>query len=189
MATISHVEDGKVEISTARLLLRGARATTADEAALYEAFSDPEVMKYMGSIPHTCLTSTAKWLSTMLGSPHNGVTDFIIALTTPTAGGPVAVGKIGVWKDQEIGFFLARKYWGRGIAQEALNAVIPYFFGEVEMSEITADVDPDNESCIGLLKKAGFVVKGFEERTYKVGEKWCDSLYMILEKKAWQEKG
>ncbi|KIY01012.1 uncharacterized protein Z520_03678 [Fonsecaea multimorphosa CBS 102226] len=185
MATVSHVE-GRVEISTTRLLLRGARATSDEEAALYEAFSDPEVTKYMGSEPHTCLTSTAKWLSTMVDSPQNGVTDFIITLTTSTPGPPVTVGKIGIWRDQEIGFFLARKYWGQGIAQEALNALIPYLFGEERMNEITADVDPDNESCIGLLKKVGFVVYGFRKRTYKVGEKWFDSQYMILRRETWQ---
>ncbi|OAL32588.1 hypothetical protein AYO20_07898 [Fonsecaea nubica] len=193
MATVLHVEDGNVEISTSRLLLRGARATTTDEAALFEAFSDPEVMKYIrlqrGSDPHTCLASTAKWLSTMLESRQNGVTDFLITLTTSTsAHHPVVVGKIGVWKDQEIGFFLVRKYWGQGIAREALDAVIPYLFGEAGLSEITADVDPRNQSCCGLLRKVGFVVNGFEEKTYKVGETWCDSLYMKLEKETWREK-
>lgn len=41
---ISKLEDGQIEISTARLILRGARA--ADVRSLHEAFSDPEVMKY-----------------------------------------------------------------------------------------------------------------------------------------------
>jgi RimJ/RimL family protein N-acetyltransferase len=41
---VTHLEDGRVEISTPRLLLRGARED--DVAGLYEAFSDPEVMRY-----------------------------------------------------------------------------------------------------------------------------------------------
>ncbi|OAP60408.1 hypothetical protein AYL99_05410 [Fonsecaea erecta] len=125
----------------------------------------------------------------MVDSPQNGTTDFMITLATSTPEPPFAVGKVGVWKEQEIGFFLARKYWGKGIAREALDALIPYLFGEAGMSEITADVDPENEACIRLLKKVGFVVNGSEKRTYKVAEKWCDSLYMLLKREKWREKG
>ncbi|EXJ66839.1 uncharacterized protein A1O5_10034 [Cladophialophora psammophila CBS 110553] len=100
----------------------------------------------------------------MVSAPQNGVTDFIITLlnSSTTPHHPVTVGKIGVWRDNEVGFFLARQYWGKGIAQEALIALIPYLFGEVGMSEITADTDPRNEACVGLLKKVGFVVNGFK---------------------------
>lgn len=41
---VSFVEDNKVEISTKRLLLRGASDT--DSGGLYGAFSDSEVMRY-----------------------------------------------------------------------------------------------------------------------------------------------
>lgn len=44
MAEINRVEAGNVEISTPRLLLRGAKAGDGD--GLHEAFRDPEVMKY-----------------------------------------------------------------------------------------------------------------------------------------------
>ena len=42
--TISHLEDGQVDITTQRLLLRAARE--GDVPGVYEAFSDPEVMRY-----------------------------------------------------------------------------------------------------------------------------------------------
>ncbi|KIW95548.1 uncharacterized protein Z519_04133 [Cladophialophora bantiana CBS 173.52] len=126
----------------------------------------------------------------MVSAPQNGVTDFIITLLNSSTSShhPITVGKIGVWRDNEIGFFLVRQYWGKGIAEEALNALIPYLFGEVGMSKITADTDPRNGACVGLLKKVGFVVNGFKEKTYKVGGNWTDSLYLILEKETWQKK-
>ncbi len=40
----SQVDEGKIEISTSRLLIREARQR--DAVALYEAFRDPEVMRY-----------------------------------------------------------------------------------------------------------------------------------------------
>jgi hypothetical protein len=42
--TISHLNDGKVTISTPHLLLRGA--VEGDVQDLHKAFSDPEVMRY-----------------------------------------------------------------------------------------------------------------------------------------------
>jgi RimJ/RimL family protein N-acetyltransferase len=43
-ATVVRVENEKVELHTSRLRLRGA--TTHDPEHLYNAFTDPEVMRY-----------------------------------------------------------------------------------------------------------------------------------------------
>lgn len=84
---------------------------------------------------------------------------------------------------------LARAYWGQGLAQEALRAVIPYFFQEVGMSEITADTDPRNAASIGLLQKLGFVVFDFKEKTWQIGAEWFDSTYLKLTKEKWEAQG
>lgn len=199
-ATIAYLDDGKIEISTKRLLLRGGREN--DSAGLYEAFRDAEVMRYWcvlilrfqskaqlswhrSTLPHSSQDQTKEWVHKMIQSPQNGVVDFIICLQpdfTP-------IGKIGVWQDQEVGFMLARAYWGQGLAQEALRAVIPYFFQEVGMSEITADTDPRNAASIGLLQKLGFVVFDFKEKTWQIGAEWFDSTYLKLTKEKWEAQG
>lgn len=53
--TVHHLEDGKVEISTTRLLMRAAQDD--DSTAVHDAFSDPEVMQYWCVFYYGSLTS------------------------------------------------------------------------------------------------------------------------------------
>ena len=52
------------------------------------------------------------------------------------------------------------------------------------MEWVVADVDPRNESCIGILTKFGFVETGRRERTLETHLGWCDSVYFELRKGA-----
>ncbi|MEO2205209.1 GNAT family N-acetyltransferase [Paenibacillus pabuli] len=56
----------------------------------------------------------------------------------------------------EIGFDLAREYWGRGLMQEALKPVIDFGFKEMGLNFIEATVEKDNEKSISLLRKLDF---------------------------------
>ncbi|ETI22641.1 hypothetical protein G647_06717 [Cladophialophora carrionii CBS 160.54] len=118
----------------------------------------------------------------MTTSDQNGVTDFIIVHKATAS----PIGKIGVWQDQEIGFLLSRSHWGQGLAKEALHCVLPYLFREKGMEEVTADVDPRNHRSIRLLEGVGFVRTGFKERTWELGSKWVDSLYLGLRRERWE---
>ena len=118
----------------------------------------------------------------MVGSPQNGRTDFIISLRAEDS----AIGKIGVWQDQEIGFLLARERWGQGLALEALQAILPHLFDTVNFDHLTADIDPRNKASDGLLRKVGFEDDGYKENSMKIGEEWVDSQYLKLTKTKWQ---
>lgn len=121
----------------------------------------------------------------MIESPENGVSDFIIVLSTPSDF-PVVIGKVGMWslKRNEIGFMLNRSYWGKGYMAEALSALIEYLWSGKggDVRKITADVDPRNNACISLLKKFGFRETGYEKKTLETHLGWCDSLYLTLYK-------
>lgn len=112
------------------------------------------------------------------------MTEFVICLQHD----PRPIGKIGVWQDEEVGFLLGRKHWGKGYALEAFNALLPFYFNEKHLRCITADTDPRNDASIGLLKKLGFVVYSFKEKTWQVGDEWVDSLYLKLTKEDWQAR-
>jgi ribosomal-protein-alanine N-acetyltransferase len=120
----------------------------------------------------------------MTAGAQNGVTDFVICLKPDLT----PVGKCGIWQGEEIGFMLARAHWRKGLAAEALRAVLPYFFSERGMLEIVADVDPRNTSSMALLQKLGFVVYDFKERTFQLGDEWVDSSYLKLTKEQWNTR-
>lgn len=73
-------------------------------------------------------------------------------------------------------------HWGKGLALEAMTAVIAYLFGASDVKELTADVDPRNEASLRLLGRLGFVETGRAERTLKWRDEWCDSVYLALQK-------
>ncbi len=56
----------------------------------------------------------------------------------------------------EVGFDLAKQYWGKGFMFEAMKAAIDYGFTKMGLTMIDATVEPDNERSIRLLRKLGF---------------------------------
>jgi ribosomal-protein-alanine N-acetyltransferase len=106
--------------------------------------------------------------------------DFIITLE-----GQV-IGKAGCWRLPQIGFILHPDCWGKGLAREAVAAVIERLFVEHGLAEITADVDPRNQSSLGLLERLGFRETSRAARTWHVGDEWCDSVYLALNREDWR---
>ncbi len=81
---------------------------------------------------------------------------------------------------------LSRTYHRRGLASEALAAVLEYLFEERGVEGITTDVDPRNEASGGVLEKHGFAVTGRGERTWEIGGVWVDSEYRGLRRQGWE---
>ena len=157
---------------TPRLTLRAAAVD--DAAALHVIFSDPEAMRYWSCPPHTRLAQTIAWLDGMIASPANGHSDFLIEHD----GG--VVGKVGCWRQWEIGFMLRPDRWGRGLAREAATAVIGHIFRLGDADAIVADVDPRNHPSLRLLGALGFIETGRASGTMQVGEELCDSVFLKL---------
>jgi [ribosomal protein S5]-alanine N-acetyltransferase len=55
----------------------------------------------------------------------------------------------------EVGYYLGRKAWGRGLATEIARRVVEYGFTELELPRIVAVVRPDNAASQNVLSKAG----------------------------------
>jgi len=60
--------------------------------------------------------------------------------------------------DQEVGYWIARKYWGRGIATRALAL----FLQDLPMRPLHARVVHDNAGSRRVLEKCGFAQIGLE---------------------------
>ncbi len=162
----------EVVLETPRLRLR--RFQLADVPAIHVAMSDPEVMRYWSTLPHETEAQTRAWVESTTAAVLAGESDdFVI-----TQDG-VAIGKAGLWQGSEIGYFLRRSHWGRGLAREALQAVISRAFGR-GVTAVTADIDPRNDRCLRLLLSLGFEKTGEAHATFRLGEVWADSLYLAL---------
>jgi len=142
-------------LETERLRLRKRRVADAD--ALYPSYTDPELMHWWSNGPHESVEQTRAdfgrrspewrcWAITLKGDD--------------TAIGFVAAGEKRQGNVTEIGYMLARAYWGKGIAAEAVSAVIDQLFGPEGQRRVFADTDPENLHSRGLLERLGFKLEG-----------------------------
>ena len=159
------------EIRTERLILR--RARQEDTPAMHRIMSNPVAMRFWSTPPHRTLADTERWMASMIEADPNTSDDFIVTLEGRL------IGKLGAWKLPEIGFLLDPDQWGRGLASEAMRAFIERR-RKLDSAELTADVDPRNETSLRLLKRSGFEETHRARRTWQVGEEWCDSVYLRL---------
>lgn len=161
-------------IFTQRLVLRRARED--DLEAMHRILSDGRAMLYWSSLPHETRADTQEWLDNMIAAPEAESCDFIIELNGRT------IGKVGCYRVPEIGYIIHPDHWGKGYAKEALAAVIPHLFARFDMPALKADIDPRNCRSIKLLEGLGFTLIGRAERTWRIGEQWCDSVYYELKR-------
>jgi RimJ/RimL family protein N-acetyltransferase len=131
-------------------------------------------MRYWSSLPHRELAETREWLANMIASEPGVREDFVVEFD-----GRV-IGKAGCYQLPEIGYILHPDCWGRGLATEALTAVIAHVFERHPIPALRADIDPRNTASIRLLTKLGFVESGRAARTWHIGDEWCDSIYFTL---------
>jgi len=73
------------------------------------------------------------------------------------------IGDIGFLNNDEngkswVGFTLNSKYWKKGFAKEAVEAVILHYF-DLGVLDVWASIDPKNNSSKKLLEKLGFVLE------------------------------
>lgn len=88
------------------------------------------------------------------------------------------VGSIGVFRQTnihsrtaELGYYVAEEYWGRGIAQTAVNSIVEYVFENTDIVRIFAEPFARNAASCRVLKKCGFVFEGImRKNAFKNGE-------------------
>jgi len=88
-------------------------------------------------------------------------------------------------KRAEIGFALAKNFWGSGYASEAVTRLLVFAFEELGIHRIEADVDPNNLSSLKLLEKQGFQREGLMRERWQILGEVQDSVILGLLKHEW----
>ena len=151
------------------------RLALSDVPAMHAIFADAEAMKYWSRLPHSDVAETEAWVAKTIASVEAGEADDY-AVEEEGA----LVGRVGLWRSNEIGLIFSPAVWGKGVARAATLALIERARAR-GVEQIMADIDPRNERVARFLHKLGFRKTGSAKNTYRLGDKWTDSDYLVLD--------
>jgi RimJ/RimL family protein N-acetyltransferase len=133
-----------------------------DRAHLVALFTDPEVMRFVGTGVQTEEVAR-EGFERIFTRVYEPKAFDIWALFSKEDGAFVGHAELKPRRDElarpgdfEIIYVLGRGNWGRGFATEVARAVLVYGFRELRLGRIHATVDAENEASIRVLLKLGF---------------------------------
>jgi ribosomal-protein-alanine N-acetyltransferase len=149
------------ELVTERLRLRAP--LPGDAAALLAVLGDPEVTRYH-NVP--TLTTLAEAQALLGRLEQRYAARETIRWTIELVEHSEVIGTVGLLRfdfehrHAEIGYEIARRWWGRGFTPEAAAAVVRYGFSVLGLHRIEAGVLPGNDASVRVLRKLGFLEEG-----------------------------
>jgi RimJ/RimL family protein N-acetyltransferase len=87
----------------------------------------------------------------------------------------------------DLGFALARAYWGKGYMGEALRVLLRFGFSAMQLHRLTADTDPRNAASIRTLERLGFRREGYLREHYLLHGERQDSILYGLLRSDWEQ--
>src|SRR5260221_2259397 len=143
-----------------RVLLRPLSG--ADAAGLHQAYGDPEAMRFWDFPASADVAETAQRIGWSLQSSARFHACWSVVLRDDAR----VVGMVNYhhrepWNRRlEVGYILARAYWGRGLMSDAMRTFLAHCFGALDSHRIEATIEPDNLASIRLAERLGFRREG-----------------------------
>ena len=106
------------------------------------------------------------------------IINFVIDINGEVAGS-VGFAKIEVHR-AEIGYWLTRKHWNKGIMTKAVKLITKFGFDKLGFKRIYGYVFPFNKPSMKVLKKAGYKFEGILRKNTKKGNRFIDD-YLVRE--------
>ena len=174
---------GTQKIETKRMVLR--KFSVYDAEAMYRNWaSDPEVTKYLTWPAHASIEVSRAVLKDWVSAySQKNCYQWAIVLKEH---GDEPIGSISAvqWNDDiamvEIGYCIGKAWWHRGIISEALQAVMDFFFDQVEANRIQCRHDPRNPHSGMVMKKCGMKYEGTMRSSDKNNQGICDACCYAL---------
>jgi [ribosomal protein S5]-alanine N-acetyltransferase len=141
--------------TTARLRLR--RPQLSDVSAVFAYGSDIEVARYMDWPKSVTPQDTARATERAIHRWESGK-EFSWRLTVPPDDTPIGGVACSIEGHRaELGFLVARQFWGEGYATEGARAVFAWLASLGGVLRIQATCDIDNKASARVLEKLGML--------------------------------
>jgi len=157
-----------------------------DKPALLEHLHSKDVYNTTLSIPHPYSEADAdSWLLRRIAYNEKQGKEVSFAIRNVDAKliGVVSADnlELGDTHKTEIGYWLARDYWGQGIMTDAVKAYVNYAFEELGLLKLVAHCFELNIGSARVLEKNGFKLEGRLRKHFRKDGKLYDArIYGLL---------
>jgi len=155
---------------------------------LYKQFSREDVTRFYGMDPLETLEQAEKMVANMIAGfeAKRSMRWGIQVKESGEFAGTIGLNGLQLWsKKCEVGYDLHPDYWGKGYIKEALGAVLPYCFDELNLSRVGATTFPANEASWQLLLKVGFEKEGLLRNYLYQGSQNHDAYMFSMTREDW----
>lgn len=176
----------EIILETPRLLLRPWVETDAE--ALYKYASDPAIGPATGWQPHASEEESREVIRTVLSLPET------YAIVWKETGEPI--GSISLMEPRvsaeesgkalELGYWMARTYWGRGIMPEAVERILKRAFEELNCEKLWCAYFDGNGQSARVAEKCGFSYDHSEEVDWKPLNRQLTEHFTCLTRGKWE---
>ena len=148
---------------TERLRLR--KPVLADAEVIFQQYAqDADVTKYLTWLPNGKIEDTREFVRTCLTTWQEGDSYHWVIVRKEDR---LLLGMITARVDGhkwELGYVLARAYWGRGYMTEAVKSLIACALKQPSVYRVWSVCDLDNPASARVMEKAGMLREGVLRR-------------------------
>lgn len=143
-------------LSTATLILEPLSRDEDVYAWLCGLYADAEVMRYIGSGVRSAEVARAGLDRLVAQGERERFGFWVLRRRDDLArvGGALLMRR-REGSPVELGFLLAKPFWGQGFATQAARALVEHAFGALALPELEAFTDAGNAASAAVLRKAG----------------------------------
>jgi len=171
-----------MKIQGSKIILRTIGIADADSIAKHIT---ADIVRYMIDIPNPYYKKDA--LSFIKETQAKMRKKEVLRLGIQEANSKEIIGMMGLESiDQrsnnaEIGYWLGKSHWGKGLMTEAVMLMTAYGFNKLKMKRLYARVYGPNIGSAKVLQKVGYKKEGQLRKHVKLGGRYVDEIrYGIL---------
>jgi RimJ/RimL family protein N-acetyltransferase len=172
----------KIRLNGEKVILR--KLKTSDAESIYKHINHKDIVRYTMNIPWPYTPEHAVQFIKISKKEYqkgNGLNLGITLKEQDNVIGIMSFNKIDLKnKNAEVGYWLGKEYWRKGVAKEALILILKYAFDELKLERIGSKVFHSNKASYGLLLRMGFKQEGVSRKDVFQNNKWYDHLMFGL---------
>jgi [ribosomal protein S5]-alanine N-acetyltransferase len=166
-----------------QVILRGKKISIrpprlSDAQSVYYHINDKSVVRWTVHIPHPYPRyASLKYIKSCMKTWDAGTQYLFVIVRNDT---DKAIGMVDIMhvdakhRHAELGYWLGRAYWGRGVMTEAVRLGLSYAFGTLRLHRVYGKCFAENRGSGRVMEKCGMKKEGCERQDQFRYNRWHD---------------